>query len=426
MTEIEIKRHSFDLAKNRLKEFSEKTEAKLKIDQVRTEGDFFGLGDHKVTGYELNRSLETIQELFVSVNSTNNKVIKEFREVYNALDILDKDYITSIITNIKAIEKTSNDVRIQQGVLKQHNERLANQQSKLDEHQKEIRKNIDNISKIVTILKAFKEKLEGYSHLTEIDIIWNNCKTLENEIESVSDSIRKFSNKATENFMTIDDHLQNLTKDIQTQQSELDDIRRKGERQVESIDILLNKMDNAERFARDSRGLINKLEDFRVEVSSLNHLMEVDDIWEKIEAYQIRIGQMEKENEAHVVKMNELEQTDYKMYESINSNTHNINLLKEYKDKLCRLSHLDDVDKIWMDIGEHTLKLIECEKNDKELLNTIYRSKEVISERVAEIIQISNSSIMTLTKKVKYAYWIAGSAAGLAIIELILFLLRMI
>ena len=41
MTEIEIKRHSFDLAKNRLKEFSEKTEAKLKIDQVRTEGDFF-------------------------------------------------------------------------------------------------------------------------------------------------------------------------------------------------------------------------------------------------------------------------------------------------------------------------------------------------------------------------------------------------
>ena len=51
MNEIAIKRHSFDLAKNRLKEFSEKTEAELEIDKVRTDGGFLGLGDHKVTGY---------------------------------------------------------------------------------------------------------------------------------------------------------------------------------------------------------------------------------------------------------------------------------------------------------------------------------------------------------------------------------------
>jgi len=42
MNEIAIKRHSFDLAKNRLKEFSEKTEAELEIDKVRTDGGFFG------------------------------------------------------------------------------------------------------------------------------------------------------------------------------------------------------------------------------------------------------------------------------------------------------------------------------------------------------------------------------------------------
>ena len=38
MNEIDIKRHSFDVAKNRLKEFSEKTEAELEIDKVRTDG----------------------------------------------------------------------------------------------------------------------------------------------------------------------------------------------------------------------------------------------------------------------------------------------------------------------------------------------------------------------------------------------------
>lgn len=57
MNELAIKRHSFDVAKNRLKEFSEKTEAELEIDKVRTDGGFLGLCDHKVTGYELNRRL---------------------------------------------------------------------------------------------------------------------------------------------------------------------------------------------------------------------------------------------------------------------------------------------------------------------------------------------------------------------------------
>lgn len=156
MDEIAIKKHSFDMAKNRLKEFSEKTDAELAIDKVQTEGDFLGIGDHRVTGYELNRRLEIIQKHFIDVNTTSNKVIKEFREVYNALDALDKEYITAIVANVEAIKKTSDDVRMQQGTLKQHNEKLSDHQNKLDVHQLEIEKNVANISKIVTTLKVFK------------------------------------------------------------------------------------------------------------------------------------------------------------------------------------------------------------------------------------------------------------------------------
>ena len=214
MNNIDIKRHSFDLAKKRLKEFSEKKEAELEIDKVRTDGGFLGLGDHKVTGYELNERLETIQEHFIAVNTINNKVIKEFREVYHALDVLDKDYIKSIVANVKAIEKTSNDVRVQQRVLKQHNEKLANQQSKLDAHQEEIEKSVANISKIVTVLKSFKEQLESYKHLTDIDKIWNDCKTIQNEIRVTSDSIAKFSKKATEDIATANNKNKSLSDQV--------------------------------------------------------------------------------------------------------------------------------------------------------------------------------------------------------------------
>lgn len=559
MDEIAIKRHSFDLAKKRLKDFSEKKEAELQIDKVRTDGGFLNLGDHKVTGYELNRRLETIQEHFIAVNTTNNKVIKEFREVYNALDVLDKDYITSIIANVKAIEKTSNDVRVQQGTLKQHHEKLADQQSKLDAHQAEIEKNIANISKIVVALKIFKEKLESYKHLTDIDKIWNDCKTIQNEIRVVSDNITKFSkkttediatannknkaisdqinkdiltlrneaksfkeffsdlseklestanlldtqipiiretasftehlktvahiddvdsmwedvNKAKENFDSIENSLQSIEADIlkmqkyleeidsfvaiingythlqdidnmwndldackiniekingsiQTHQSELDNFATMGAEHAGSIAVLFKKLADAEEYALDSRNLITGLEAFRAEVSALNHLMEVDEIWKQTEDHQIRITRVERESKSHTDKLNELEQTGGRMRKSIDSNAYDISLLKEYKEKLSSISHLDDVDNIWKDVEDHTFKLVECEKKNEEFVAAIRENKEEVNENIAEAVQKSNAAIATLTKKVKYVYWIAGGSAGLAIIELILLLMKVI
>lgn len=557
MNEIAIKRHSFDQAKNRLKEFSEKTEAELEIDKVRTDGGFLGLGDHKVTGDELNSRLETIQKHFIAVNTTNNNVIKEFREVYNALDVLDKDYITSIVANVKAIEKTSNDVRVQQGTLTQHNEKLADQQSKLDAHQAEIEKNVANISKIVTVLKVFKEKLEGYKHLTDIDKIWNDCKIIQNEIRVVSDSITKFSkkvtediatannrnkdlsdqinrdililrneaksfkefcsdlsekidctvnlldnqipiiqetasfaehlktaahlddvdsmwndiNKAKESFDTIEDSLQSIEADIlkmqkhideidsfvaildgythlrdidnmwndldvcktnigningniQTHQNELDILAITSTEHKESIDTLIKNLADAEEYAVDSRNLITDLETFRAEIYALNHLMEIDDVWKQTEDHQIRINSVEQEGKFHTDKLNELEQADDRMLESIDSNVRDISSLKEYKDKLSAISHLDDVDSIWKNVEEHASQLIEREQRDEELAAIIQKNKEEVDKNIADVVHAANAAVESLTKKVKYAYWIAGGAAGLAIIELIVLLMQ--
>ena len=154
--------------------------------------------------------------------------------------------------------------------------------------------------------------------------------------------------------------------------------------------------------------------------------MEVDDIWKQTEDHRLRINRVEQESTAHIDKLNELEQTDSKMCESITSNTRDISLLKEYKDKLSRISHLDDVDGMWKDVDEHTSKLIRCEKRDAELADIIQKNKEEANENIAEAVQTANAVIETLTKKVKYVYWIAGGSAGLAIIELILLLMKVI
>lgn len=373
MNEIVIKKHNFELAKNRLKEFSEKKEAEIAIDKVSTSGGFLGMGNHKVTGYEFNSRIETIQNHLIDINTTNNKTIKEFREIYNALDALDKDYMTSIVASVKAIEKTSNDVRTQQGVLSQHNNKLQEQQNKLDAHQGEIDKIVDNIKKTVSVLKSFKEKLDGLKHLTDIDEVWESLSSAHNSIRNISGEIDSIQNTMSKN--------------------------------QEDINSLLN---------------------FMKSLSALKHLMDVDEIWKQTEDHQIRIKRVEQEGKSHTDKLSELVQADDRIRESIDSNVRDINCLKEYKEKLNGISHLDDVDSIWKDVEKHTSQLTESKKRDEELAATIQKNKDEVESKIADAVQTANVAVESLNKRIKYAYLIAGGSAGLAIIELILLLMKVI
>ncbi|WP_338993820.1 hypothetical protein KST26_01315 [Fusobacterium animalis] len=337
MNEIAIKQHSFEIAKNRLKDFSEKTETKLELDSVDTDG-FLPFSDHRVTGQEFNTRLINIQEHFATINDTNNKIIKEFREVYNALDVLDKDYITSIVANVKAIEKTSNDVRIQQNILKQHNEKLENQQNKLDMHQVEINKSVESISKIVSALKIFKDKLEEYRHLNDIDQIWRD---IENHSSILAESKRK-----EEQFLINLKTIEIANNDIIKQQDTLKKEKEKLEKQYIKLDT---------------------------------HQSETDK---------------------------------------------NITILKTFKDKLDKYEHLNDIDQIWKDIENHSSTLDERKKRDEILLSIIQKNKVEVNKYIIDITQRTNDTLLSLTKKVKYAYWLTGSAIGLAIFELILLLKR--
>ena len=92
MSDLVISTHNFELAKEGLKKFSQKKESELKIDTVSVSGGLFNLGDHKVTGYEFNNRMSTIQKHLIDLNTTNIQTIKEFGQVYNALEALDKDY----------------------------------------------------------------------------------------------------------------------------------------------------------------------------------------------------------------------------------------------------------------------------------------------------------------------------------------------
>ena len=107
MNEIEIKKHDFEIAKKRIGDFklSNNGNSFARID----EKEFFGFFDHNVTGQEMNKHIDKVQNAFIGVNKYINDIVKEFKEIYNAFDALDKEYINGIIKSLEEAQKAINE-----------------------------------------------------------------------------------------------------------------------------------------------------------------------------------------------------------------------------------------------------------------------------------------------------------------------------
>lgn len=313
MGKLVIQYHDFEKAKKEIKKFSEQTKTDLdlkKVEDYKDIGEFFGdwfcgrgIGlDHVVRGEELNELTSQIQTHLHSVNDTQIKLIREFGQVYRALEALDRDYIQAILVSINATDETSKSTQ---------------------EAQRQIRKIVENQKKTLEELKKFKQKLDGYAHLGDVDSLWQS----------------------------IEEHTSQLTKS------------RKRDEQL--LAIIQNNKDEVDKKLADAL------------------------------------------------------QTEKNTFEELKE-------LKKFKQKLEDSAHLWDVNSLWQSIEKHTSQLTESRKRDEKLVATIQNNKDEVDKKLADALQTANTAIESLTKKIKYVYWIAGGSAGLAIIELILLLMKVI
>lgn len=161
--ELVIKTHNFEDAKRRLKEVSEKKPEEFEIGLVKFKDKFLFLeGDHKVTGKEFNDRIIAIQQHLINLHTKTYENNKEFGEVYNALEALDKDYIAVILTSINAIEEVS----------------------------KHMREEIDTIKEVQ---KKTLENLQKFKQELKMDIaeISNESQMRHKEVSSLSKELKK-------------------------------------------------------------------------------------------------------------------------------------------------------------------------------------------------------------------------------------------
>lgn len=269
MGELIIKTHDFEASKNQIKVFSEQTKTDLELRKVDISGGFLGLGDHKVTGYELNSLTTQIQDYLIDFNSVHTKLIQEFGQVYNALDALDKDYIQAILIAIKAAEKVNNEVKIAQG---------------------DITKTIELQKKTITVLKQFKEKIESYEHLGDVDKLWDASLIIREEISLINNDINNINLSAKNQIQEIE--MLNQFKTTLEEYEHLKDIDMlwsQFESFSKEISCINKKLDNTATSIDSQEQSIGFLLQLKEKLDNYEHLEEIDETWDKCKNFEMAI-----------------------------------------------------------------------------------------------------------------------------------------
>lgn len=275
LDDFKIQKHNFEKAKLMLKQFSEKEQADFSFKRVETD-TFFGLMDRDVTAREFNEGMAVVQRHFIEVNSTMNKVIREFGEVYNALDSLDRDYIQAILISIDSVKEVS---------------------KWLDNQQHEINQVIERQGKAVEVLQKFKKELSSYSHLKDIDKIWGDCQKWYQEVALLSEAIKKAladSVKHATKLKAIENSINDVNLRVETLDSELSQQKNRLQGLEQNYQSLQNNL-------IDIQKMYQELDGYKKQLLSLKHLMEVDILWDSYERQDKIIANLD----AQVVAMQE-------------------------------------------------------------------------------------------------------------------------
>ncbi len=168
---MNINTHTFEDAKEQIAEFSQKISPFIYFNQVSSEG-LIPIFDHLVTGKEMNDFILEVQKYLEGFNSLHMKCVKMFGQVYTALDSLDKDYIQAILVALYAAEEAAEEAC---------------------QAQQKINKTIEIQRKTLLALEQFKDQVDQYDHLKDIDEMWRDLKRLNKEIEYVKYNVEYLS-----------------------------------------------------------------------------------------------------------------------------------------------------------------------------------------------------------------------------------------
>ena len=280
-----VKKHNFTKSIQQIEEFGKMATKEIEITPVQTEGTFIPFNDHNVTGDELNDVITEIQEHLIEVNKLQIKFVREFSNVYDAFNYLDKDYIDAINNNIHSIGVVSKQALT---ASKQANEAAIQAQMA----NKNVEAAVDTQKKIVDTLCIFKADIDKIKHIWNIDEIWENTEDARKKINKLGDELKKLHGVVdatalqTENsYNRIQEQLNNLSADI-NQAFALGEQANEAAIQAQ----MANK--NVEEAVDTQKKIVDTLCIFKADIDKIKHIWNIDEIWENTEDAREKINKL--------------------------------------------------------------------------------------------------------------------------------------
>ena len=261
-TEI-IKRHNFDSALRKIQNFSNRVPYIPELEKFKTDGGLFGLGDHYVNGYEMNRYVEKVQDLFRTHNDIIIKTIQEFRDVYSTFDYLDREYLTGIIQTTSAAAKASEGAKAASNQAKVASDQAKAAAEKALKNEEDLKKDVDNLRKLVEKIRSIKEDLSSRIEFTNTSLSHKLRKieqdlyaqllsqdeiiVLQNQLKTINQLEEKVSN--WEHILI--NEVDKLTQRVETQKIIIEELTMRFEK-VEKNTLLENSPQNAQKSVNNS------------------------------------------------------------------------------------------------------------------------------------------------------------------------------
>lgn len=378
MPEDSIQKADFEKQKKELKAFAEQPATSTELDEFSTDvklSDFLSDGlislfnGHKVTGDELNKLVIKLQSCFAEINERDRKVIKEFGQVYETFEALDKGYIQGILIGVRSAERASQEAK---------------------DAQKDINDTIKALQITINKLKEFKSEINQYAHLKDIDGIWCDIQRFEIKLESISTELKTQS--------------VNFDKKIST----LEQIKTWIEktRHFNDIDSIWENTKNLqEEVSKLSDNLGKRIEKVETEISKIvvlakgqSHFEDIDNIWEGLQEIQKTVG-------IHFESISRYEEVQ----ERIDKELSDVN---DFISGIQRIEHFNDID-AELKFLHGLIKNIEA--TDNKVL-TVEKNIQEYGERL----QKAEDENVQLKSKINMAYIITGGAIVLSVVQFIL------
>lgn len=425
MEELVIQTHDFEESKNQLKKFSEETTTDLdlkRVDSGKGVGEFFGdlfLGrgigtDHIVKGSELNSLTADIQQHLIVINNMQRRFIGEIGHVYSALESLDKDYIQAILIAVKSAQKANGEAKVAQ---------------------KDIEKTIEEQKKIIKVLQQFKEKLDKFKHIVDIDKMWSELQAYQKDVSDFQKSL-----STLEQHKTYVDKIKHL--------SDVDKMWSDSQQQAKDIESIIEENAKTNATLESQSASISELYLVKEIIDALEHISDIDSLWNDVQKTLKAIDSLDSGIEKLVSDLEKQGKTVDSSKDIIAKITsqksiYSIDEIKELADSLSKkvddiitdsssmrqriddalekikkvesISHLYDVDTMYDEM-----------QSLKEIISSLNETKDSLIEENGKLSNHIEEVEKVFAKKITIAYALAGGSIGLAVIEFILAIMGLI